>query len=66
MLDLVHESEDAKQTRQREIKDEARGASQAGPFDYCPLMGFREYWYPAIKARKIGAKRPERVKMLGE
>ena len=24
---------------------EAQGASQIGPFDYVPPMGFREYWY---------------------
>ena len=23
---------------------EAQGASQIGPFDYVPPMGFREYW----------------------
>jgi phenylpropionate dioxygenase-like ring-hydroxylating dioxygenase large terminal subunit len=66
MLEVMQESEEARQRRQREIKDEARGASQVGPFDYCPRMGFREYWYPAIKARRVGAKKPVRVKMLGE
>jgi phenylpropionate dioxygenase-like ring-hydroxylating dioxygenase large terminal subunit len=66
MLEVMQESEESRQRRQREIKDEARGASQVGPFDYCPRMGFREYWYPAIKARKVGAKKPVRLKMLGE
>ena len=66
MLEVMQESEESRQLRQREIKAEARGASQVGPFDYCPRMGFREYWYPAIKARKVGARKPVRLKMLGE
>ena len=41
------------------------GASQVGPHDYVPMLGYREYWYPAIQANKVG-KRPVRVKMLGE
>ena len=32
---------------------EAYGASQIGPFDYCPKLGFREYWYPGIEARTV-------------
>ena len=32
---------------------EAYGASQVGPFDYCPKLGFREYWYPGIQARQV-------------
>jgi len=44
---------------------EAYGASQVGPFDYCPKLGFREYWYPAIEARKV-RHRPVYLKMLGD
>ena len=44
---------------------EAYGASQIGPFDYCPKLGFREYWYPGIEARKVRG-RPVSLKMLGE
>lgn len=39
--------------------------SQIGPFDYVPKLGFREYWYPGIEARRIGGK-PVHLKMLGE
>src|SRR5262245_18514272 len=44
---------------------EAYGASQIGPFDYCPKLGFREYWYPGIEARKVQG-RPVSLKMLGD
>jgi phenylpropionate dioxygenase-like ring-hydroxylating dioxygenase large terminal subunit len=44
---------------------EAYGASQIGPFDYCPKLGFREYWYPGIEARKVRG-RPVSLTMLGE
>src|SRR5262245_12849213 len=44
---------------------EAYGASQIGPFDYCPKLGFREYWYPGLEARKVGGK-PVSLKMLGD
>lgn len=44
---------------------EAHGASQIGPFDYCPKLGFREYWYPAIEARKVRGK-PVSLMMLGD
>lgn len=43
----------------------ARGGSQTGPFDYCPRLGFREYWYPAVEARRVG-RRPVRLTMLGD
>ena len=48
-----------------ETAHEANGASQIGPFDYVPKLGFREYWYPAIEAKKVGRK-PVGLKMLGE
>ena len=50
----------------RQSGEEARGASQIGPFDYCPRVGFREYWYPGVWAAKVGRKRPVKVRMLGE
>ena len=49
-----------------ETRVEAHGASQIGPFDYCPKLGFREYWYPAVWAKDIGWRRPISEKMLGE
>jgi len=45
---------------------EAYGSSQIGPFDYCPPLGFREYWYPCIEARYVGFKKPSLVTMLGD
>ena len=66
MLKTLHEPEEQKQSRQTAIKEEAKGSSQIGPFDFCPRLGFREYWYPGIKAKKVGRKRPVRLKMLGE
>jgi nitrite reductase/ring-hydroxylating ferredoxin subunit len=48
-----------------ETAQEAYGASQIGPFDYCPKLGFREYWYPAIEARTV-RRRPVHVTMLGD
>jgi nitrite reductase/ring-hydroxylating ferredoxin subunit len=44
---------------------EAYGASQIGPFDYCPKLGFREYWYPGIEAGKVRGK-PVHLTMLGD
>ena len=44
---------------------EAYGASQIGPFDYCPRLGFREYWYPAVEARQV-RQRPVHLQMLGD
>jgi phenylpropionate dioxygenase-like ring-hydroxylating dioxygenase large terminal subunit len=31
-----------------------------------PVMGLRNYWYPAIAKRRIPKRRPTQVKMLGE
>ena len=45
--------------------EEAYGASQIGPFDYCPRLGFREYWYPAVEARQVRRK-PVHLQMLGD
>src|SRR6266550_4382113 len=65
MLKTLHETEETKKIREREVKEEARGASQIGPFDYCPKLGFREYWYPGIEARKV-RRAPVHLTMLGE
>ena len=55
---LTHDAEIAWQ--------EAKGASQIGPFDYVPPMGFREYWYPALFKKDVTPKKPVCVTMLGE
>ena len=44
---------------------DAYGASQIGPFDYCPKLGFREYWYPGIEAKNVRGA-PVHVTMLGD
>ena len=31
-----------------------------------PKLGLRNYWYPAISARQVGARKPVQVRMLGE
>lgn len=66
MAKLMSEPTKAARTRERDVIDEARGASQIGPFDYCPRLGFREYWYPGVWAKKVGRKKPVRLTMLGE
>ena len=55
----------AKIAQEKETRDEAYGASQIGPFDYCPKLGFREYWYTAIWANKVG-KKPVNRQLMGE
>ena len=50
------------------------GWSQIGVHDLVPKTGYREYWYPAIEANKVGRKKyglfgargGKRVKLLGE
>ena len=48
-----------------EVQDESYGATQIGPFDYVPKLGFREYWYPGVWVKEVGRK-PKNIKMLGE
>jgi phenylpropionate dioxygenase-like ring-hydroxylating dioxygenase large terminal subunit len=31
-----------------------------------PKLGLRNYWYPALNARRVGSRKPVRVSMLGE
>ncbi len=31
-----------------------------------PKTGLREYWYPAVRDREIGRKRPKKVRLLGD
>ena len=37
----------------------------ASSMDQVPVLGYRNYWYPAIQARKLG-KQPLHVKLLGD
>jgi phenylpropionate dioxygenase-like ring-hydroxylating dioxygenase large terminal subunit len=34
--------------------------------DKIPVLGLREYWYPALKDRAVGWKKPVYIKMLGD
>jgi phenylpropionate dioxygenase-like ring-hydroxylating dioxygenase large terminal subunit len=44
-----------------------RGGDPAGdPRREIPELGFREYWYPVISARKVRRRRPQRVTLLGD
>src|SRR5713226_241956 len=36
-----------------------------GPRYEAAVLGFREYWYPALRSRELGTK-PKAVKLLGE
>lgn len=65
MVDMQARPDAAAPAPGREATREAQGASQIGPFDYCPKVGFREYWYPGLEARRVG-RRPVRLTMLGE
>lgn len=49
-----------------ETWQEAYGASQIGAFDYCPKLGFREYWYPGIEVKNVRKKKPSVVTILGD
>jgi phenylpropionate dioxygenase-like ring-hydroxylating dioxygenase large terminal subunit len=46
--------------------------SQALPFgfndlrDRIPVLGLKEYWYPALQEKRVGWKKPVFLKMLGE
>ena len=31
-----------------------------------PKLGLREYWYPALPAREVGARKPVKVSLLGD
>ena len=31
-----------------------------------PKLGLRNYWYPAVRANKVGARRPMKLALLGE
>lgn len=42
-----------------------RGASGIGVHDVVPVLGYREYWYPAVEDRRIRSK-PVALILLGE
>lgn len=50
------------------VKDESV-SSQTMEYDLrdqVPAEGLREYWYPALLAKKVGVKKPVGVRLLGE
>ena len=34
--------------------------------DRVPALGLREYWYPALPDREVGARTPAKVSLLGD
>ena len=64
MVDTIDRANGDLPTADGTVPDVA-GASQIGPFDYCPKLGFREYWYPGIEARKV-RRTPVHLTMLGD
>jgi phenylpropionate dioxygenase-like ring-hydroxylating dioxygenase large terminal subunit len=40
-------------------------ASRSSSIDLVPVLGYRNYWYPATESRELG-KKPVRLKLLGE
>jgi phenylpropionate dioxygenase-like ring-hydroxylating dioxygenase large terminal subunit len=65
MVETLPRASETLVAQEEETNREAYNASQIGPFDYCPKLGFREYWYPAVWKKEIG-KRPVNLKMLGD
>jgi phenylpropionate dioxygenase-like ring-hydroxylating dioxygenase large terminal subunit len=41
-------------------------AAPAGMRERMPALGLREYWYPALLAKKVGTRRPKELKIAGE
>ncbi len=56
----------------RHVNGSAQAASGAIPKlsgDIRPLipkLGLREYWYPALPDREVGARKPAKVSLLGD
>src|SRR5258708_1148605 len=41
-------------------------AAPIGMRERMPALGLREYWYPALLAKRVAAKRPKELKIAGE
>lgn len=41
-------------------------STQGDPREEIPVLGFRDYWYPVISARKVPRRKPVGVKLLGD
>jgi phenylpropionate dioxygenase-like ring-hydroxylating dioxygenase large terminal subunit len=56
------------QAQTAEHGDEARrrAPNPSEMRDLVPVLGLREYWYPALLARTVGSRKPVGVKLLGE
>lgn len=46
--------------------DGRRKEKPLGTRERIPAIGLKEYWYPALPAKKVGRKKPVEVKLLGE
>ena len=51
----------------KELAKEENKTTHSGPtaLPELPALGFRNYWYPIIEARRVG-RRPIPVRILGE
>lgn len=50
---------------QRDGPKDNRATHAASSMDQVPVLGYRNYWYPALRAVKLG-KRPLHIKLLGD
>lgn len=47
------------------IEQTEKGAASTGSFNLLPELGFRNYWYPIMRARRV-KQRPVSVRVMGE
>ncbi len=62
-------AQSAPPTRDNEPAGGAEKASSSGIVDLrdkIPVLGLKEYWYPALRDNEVGSKKPVFLKMLGE
>ena len=51
---------------EQQSADGKRREKPLGTRERIPALGLKEYWYPALPAKKVGHKKPVEVKLLGE
>ena len=50
----------------RSASSSAKATASRDRRELIPKLGLREYWYPALLQQKVGKKKPETMKLLGE
>ncbi len=48
------------------LQDEATGRKAFGIRERVPVLGLKEYWYPAVRASKVRPNKPASITLLGE